>query len=288
MHNSYQSSPIAFVQVSGHNVAFRRIGVQHKGTPILFLNHLAANLDGYDPLIMNELAQHFTVIAVDYVGMGLSGGKVATSVEQMAQEIAQFVQALGYAKVHLLGLSLGGFVAQALLQHAPQLVNSVILAGTGPSGDRGIRRVRRITFYDMLRGAILGRDPRFFLFFPPTNEARREAKAFLQRVGSNGQVDKRTTLSMVLRQLRAVQRWASAVEQDFSQVHHRVWVVNGDIDRMVPTSGSYALAERLPNATLSIYESAGHGAIFQEAEWFVQQAVAFFHANERKTHNTNT
>ena len=40
------------------------------------------------------------------------------------------------------------------------------------------------------------------------------------------------------------------------------------------------MARRLPNATLTIYEGAGHGAIFQEVDRFVQQAVAFYKAND--------
>ena len=48
---------------------------------------------------------------------------------------------------------------------------------------------------------------------------------------------------------------------------------------MVPTSGSYDMARRLPHATLTIYEGAGHGAIFQEPDRFIQQATAFYRAN---------
>ena len=40
-------------------------------------------------------------------------------------------------------------------------------------------------------------------------------------------------------------------------------MVNGDADRMLPSSNSYDLAQRLPNATLRIYPDAGHGGIFQ-------------------------
>ena len=74
--------------------------------------------------------------------------------------------------------------------------------------------------------------------------------------------------------------WAKAATQDFSGITQRVWVVNGDNDRMVPTSGSYDMARRLPGATLTIYEGAGHGAIFQEVDRFIQQATAFYKAND--------
>ena len=69
-------------------------------------------------------------------------------------------------------------------------------------------------------------------------------------------------------------------------MQHRIWVVNGDNDRMVPTAGSYDMARRLPNATLTIIEGAGHGAIFQEPELFCIQATAFYKASEKNV-NTN-
>lgn len=284
MQTTYIQTPIQTANVGGIPVAYRRIGVEGT-TPIIYLNHLAANLDGCDPIIMDGLAKHFSIISFDYQGIGLSGGSSALSVEEMAQETIALLQVLGYSKVHLLGLSLGGFVAQTMLQMAPHLIESVILAGTGPAGDKAISFVPRITFYDMLRGFLTGNDARYFLFFPKTAEARYQAKAFIARTKSHKNKDKPTTLKALLRQLRAVVSWAKAESQDFSNVKHRVWVVNGDHDRMIPTAGSHDLAYRLPNASLTIYKEAGHGAIFQEAELFTQQAIVFYKANDPLMNN---
>ena len=285
MKEHYIDTPTKFVEVDGAAVAYRSIGTA-EGTPIVYLNHLAANLDNCDPQLMDALAADFKVISFDYPGIGLSAGKCATSVEEMARETIAFIRASGYTKVHLLGLSLGGFVAQSLLAQAPELVDRVILAGTGPAGDKGIARVPRITYYDMFRGLLTSRDPRFYLFFPATSEARHRAKAFLLRTALRRDRDKSTTLSALRRQLKAVVAWAKSAPQDLSGVQHRIWVVNGDNDRMVPTAGSYDMARRLPNATLTIIEGAGHGAIFQEPELFSIQATAFYKASEKNV-NTN-
>lgn len=278
MQVSYTQAKIQTLDVEGMRTAYRRIGTS-EGTPILFLNHLAANMDGADPMLLDALAEHFPVIAFDYQGIGRSGGEAPLSVEQMARETITFVRGLGHTRVHLLGLSLGGFVAQAMLRLAPELISSVILAGTGPAGDAGIARIPRITYYDMLRGALTGRDARYYLFFPQTKEARLRGEAFISRTKGFLDPDKPTRLKTLRRQLRAVVAWAKSAPQDLSEVSQRVWVVNGDHDRMVPTSGSYDMARRLPHATLTIYEGAGHGAIFQEPDRFIQQATAFYRAN---------
>ena len=51
-------------------------------------------------------------------------------------------------------------------------------------------------------------------------------------------------------------------------IRQPVLVANGDNDRMVPTSNSYLLASRLPDARLKIYADAGHGFLFQYAHEF--------------------
>lgn len=279
MRINYIDAPTEYIAVGEERIAYRQIGVGGS-TPIVYINHLAANLDGCDPLIMDTLAKHITVISFDYLGIGASSGQSATSIDAVAREVIAFIRALGYDKVHLLGLSFGGFVAQEILRVAPHLVDSVILAGTGPAGDKAIARVPGITFWDMLRGGLWGHDPRYYLFFPTRGEARYQAKAFLARIQLRRDRDRPTTLSALLRQLRAVVAWARSEPYALSSINHRVWVVNGDHDRMVPTSGSYELARRLPNASLTIYEGAGHGAIFQEADLFARQAVAFYKGSD--------
>jgi len=54
-----------------------------------------------------------------------------------------------------------------------------------------------------------------------------------------------------------------------------VLVVNGDQDRMVPTSNSIDMAKRFPNAELVLYADGGHTAIFQYHEAFVNKALEF-------------
>ena len=66
-----------------------------------------------------------------------------------------------------------------------------------------------------------------------------------------------------------------------SKITIPVWVVNGDNDRMVPTQNSYDLANRIPGAKLTIYPNAGHGAIFQYHEDFVNKALEFLKIEDK-------
>jgi pimeloyl-ACP methyl ester carboxylesterase len=58
-------------------------------------------------------------------------------------------------------------------------------------------------------------------------------------------------------------------------IQQPVLVVNGEADRMVPSSNSVDLARRLPKAKLILYRDAGHGGIFQYHEEFVKEVLEF-------------
>jgi len=78
-------------------------------------------------------------------------------------------------------------------------------------------------------------------------------------------------------QITAITKWGQAPNSNatLEQVRHPVLVANGDGDILVPTSNSVALFNALPNAKLCIFPDAGHGAIFQYADAFVDQTLNF-------------
>ena len=62
---------------------------------------------------------------------------------------------------------------------------------------------------------------------------------------------------------------------DLSRIAQPALVVNGDADRMVPSSNTVDLARRLPNSELEIYPDAGHGGAFQYHDAFVTRVLQF-------------
>ena len=123
------------------------------GVPLILLNHLAAVLDNWDPRVVDGLAARRRVITFDNRGVGASGGSTPDTIEAMARDAVPFIRALGFDQVDLLGLSMGGFIAQVIAQEEPHLVRKIILAGTGPAGGPGIDKVTSLTVQDMLKGA---------------------------------------------------------------------------------------------------------------------------------------
>jgi pimeloyl-ACP methyl ester carboxylesterase len=272
---TYKNAPTKSVSVGGTRFAYRELGID-SGIPVIFLNHLAANLDNWDPRVVDGIAAKHRVITFDNRGLGASEGKTPDTVEAMARDAVAFIRALGFDHVDLLGFSLGGMVSQVIAQQEPALIRKIILAGTGPAGGEGIVNVTKLSYLDTLHAYATFKDPKELLFFTRTAHGKSEAKAFIKRLKERTtDRDKATTIKAFRTQLTAIHTWGLAKPADLSSIQQPVLVANGDDDRMVPTSNTYDLARRLPNATLKIYPDAGHGGIFQAHLRFVPEALAF-------------
>jgi pimeloyl-ACP methyl ester carboxylesterase len=274
----WKTTPTHHVEAAGTRFAYRRLGPE-AGVPVVLLNHWGANLDNFDPPIVEGLATDRPVYALDYRGIGASGGTAPLSVAEMASDTIATIRALGLTSVDLIGFSLGGFVAQQILLDAPDLVRRAILAGTGPAGGPGIERVGPVSWPLIVKGLITFRDPKFYLFFTSSAAGKRAAKAFLARLKARKRDrDKAVSLKAFLRQLKAIKGWGQQVPQALDTIDKPVLVANGDHDIMVPSENSSDLARRIPGAQLVLYSDAGHGGIFQYHDAFLTKAKAFLAA----------
>ena len=271
-------APTRRVDAAGATFVYRRLGAA-TGVPVILLNHWGAVLDNFDPRIVDGLAATRPVVAINYRGVGASGGKAPLTVAEMAMDAIAVIRALGFEEVDLIGFSLGGFVAQDIVQKEPDLIRKLILAGTGPAGGEGIEQVGPVSWPLIIKGILTFRDPKYYLFFTSAANSRRAAKDFLERLKERKtDRDKPITLGAFLRQLKAIKAWGKQAPRNLSVILKPILVANGDHDIMVPSSNSIDLARRLPNAELVLYEDAGHGGIFQYHENFVKKALEFLEA----------
>ncbi|MGH3561374.1 MAG: alpha/beta fold hydrolase, partial [Mycobacterium sp.] len=147
----HQDAPTKTIDVGGTRFVYRQLGA-NTGVPVIFLNHLAAVLDNWDPRVVDGVAARHQVITFDNRGVGASKGKTPDSISAMARDAVAFIRALGFDQVDLLGFSLGGGVAQVIALEEPALVRRIILAGTGPAGGGGINEVTKVAVEAYLRG----------------------------------------------------------------------------------------------------------------------------------------
>jgi pimeloyl-ACP methyl ester carboxylesterase len=275
LNTTWKTAPTQTITAGGAQFAYRQLG-PNSGVPVVFLTHLAAVLDNWDPRVVDGIAAEHRVVTFDNRGVGASTGTTPATIAEMARDAVIFIRALGFDRVDLFGFSMGGMLAQVIAQQQPQLVRKMIIAGTGPAGGEGIEKVTRITYLDTARGLLTRQDPKQFLFFTRTPNGRRAGKEFLARLGERtADRDNAISVGSFRAQLKAIHRWGEQKPADLSSIHQPVLVLNGESDKMVPTKNTVDLDRRLPDSQLVIYPDAGHGGVFQFHEDFVKRALEF-------------
>src|SRR3989440_11847700 len=91
---SYKNASTRTVAAGGVDFAYRQFGAD-TGVPVIFLVHLAGNLDNWDPRVVDGIAAKHRVITFDNRGVGDSTGKTPDTIEAMAKDAVTFIRALG-------------------------------------------------------------------------------------------------------------------------------------------------------------------------------------------------
>jgi poly(3-hydroxyoctanoate) depolymerase len=172
----------------------------------------------------------------------------------VARTVERMLDALGYERVDVLGVSLGGGVAQQLAHQAPHRVRRLVLAATAP-GLGGVpgsprvllalatpRRYYQPDYYRSIAGYLYG------------GEARRDPDALLH--GSVALFIERPSLRGYIGQLYAVGGWTSLPW--LRTLPHPTLVLAGDDDPIVPVINGRILARCIRGARLHVVTGGGH------------------------------
>ena len=279
-HTTSKTAPTQTLDVGGISFAYRELGPRG-GTPLVFLHHFTAVLDDWDPRVIDGVAAHRHVITFDNRGIGATGGKVPHTIAAMAVDATAFIRALGHDHVDLIGFSLGGAVAQQVTLTNPDLVRRLILTGTGHRGGGGLTKMPLIVGSAYTKAFLTRRDPRQFLFFNQNAVGKKAGSDYIARLHERtADRDKPISHQARIAQLAAIREAGLGEPDDLSKITQPTFVANGDNDVMVASSQSRALAERIPNAELTIYPDSGHGGIFQYHEQFVPAVLEFLQADD--------
>ena len=263
------------ITVDDAKIVYRIYGAK-SGTPLVLLSPLGSTLDDWDPAIVNGLAKSSTVIVFDNKGVGASSGKTPTTIAAMAQDASSFIKTLGYMKVNLLGFSMGGFIAQQIVETEPQLVNKLILVGTGPQGSEGLSEIG----VKLTSAGSLSPEEQFLGgFFAPSEHSRQLGKESLARIQAKKEGrDLPLSKESFGAEFTAVLGWAQPDPNGFERakaVTNPVLIVGGQYDFFIAVNNMLKLYQAMPNARLLLLPDAGHASFFQYPELFVQEAGYF-------------
>lgn len=136
------TAKVQYVNTNDAKIAYY---VRGKGEPIILINGFGMTMQHWDPLFIEKLSKGNQVILIDYRGVGESTGDVKDiSSDQMAQDVITVMDHLQIDRAHILGWSLGSFVAQIIAEHYPNRVDQLILIGTAPGGEEAVEATEEI------------------------------------------------------------------------------------------------------------------------------------------------
>jgi pimeloyl-ACP methyl ester carboxylesterase len=280
------TAPTQVVEAAGIRFAYRRFGDRRGDVPIapplLFFIHFTGTMDHWDPALTDGFAQDREVVLFDNAGVSSSSGDVPTSIEEMAQHAAAFIDALGLKKVDALGFSMGGLISQQLTIDRPDLVRKLILVGTGPRGGQGMASFTPEA--QEIFGAKYDPPDELWLrvFFTPSEPSQAAGRKYLER--QRARKENRDPLPnerVAPAQAAALQVWGAPTKDPYAylkRITQPTLVVNGSNDVIVYTVNSFILQQNLPNAQLILYPDANHGSQYQYPELFVAHATLFLNA----------
>jgi poly(3-hydroxyalkanoate) depolymerase len=262
---------VSFIEVDGVRL---RVSVRGRGFPVLLITGLGAALELSRPFERELCGYGFQVISFDAPGIGRSTPyRGPRRMPGLARTVEQLVVALGHDSLDVVGVSLGGVVAQQLAHQAPHRVRRLVLAATAPGlggvpGDPRVlahlmtpRRYSEPEYFRRIAGTIYG-------------GAHRRA-ASVQAPYSLDWSVQRPSLRGYLGQLYAITAWTSLPW--LRRLPQCTLVLAGDDDPIVPLVNGRILAALIGRARLHVVAGGGHLFLLDRAAEVAFIVAAFLH-----------
>ncbi|MER5753850.1 alpha/beta hydrolase [Streptomyces sp. NPDC002088] len=268
------------IQAGGHRLRVYTCGDPSKPA-ILFVHGSGPGVSAPSNWahLMPSFAGDYYCIAPDVLGFGDSehpepapNGGMPAYTTLRARSLLALLDALGVAKAHFVGNSMGGMITLRVAQIEPARIDKMILMGSGgapipPTADL----MKLITFYqDPSPEAMADLLVRFVddtgLFAGKLEEIARTRVALATRDDV-----RRSHLATFNPEYGPVKY----TEDELAAIQHQALVLHGREDRMLPVAAGYYLAENLPNARLHVLPHAGHWIQIEQAAGFTAQAKLF-------------
>lgn len=235
--------------------------------PVVLMIH-GAGMDSTVWQLQTRYLAHrgFRAVAVDLPGHGRSHGDAIGSVAEMADWGARFVGAAGFDSVHLVGHSMGTFVALELASRHPELVRSITLCGTA-TGMPVHPELLDAAEHDLPRAAAL---MAAWGHAKPAHVGQNPTPGLWMTGGARALVEQ-SRPGVLATDFRACMAYHGA-EEAAASVRCPATVVIGQGDKMAPATGGHAIGHALPSAEVVELADTGH-QMMTENPRAVKQAI---------------
>jgi pimeloyl-ACP methyl ester carboxylesterase len=256
-----------YVESNGARIYWEERG---SGEPLLMIMGLGYSLEMWGRVVP-ALAEHYRVIVFDNRGVGRSDVPPGPySIAGMAADAEAVMRAAGLAQAHVLGVSMGGMIAQEFALQYPERVHSLVLGCTAFGGPRAVPA----------SPAVIA-----ILFARATMDAEQAVRAMVPHIYDAGTPRERIEEDLALRrqtlptaegytaQVMAVMSWSSY--DRLPQISAPTLVIHGATDALVPPGNGKLIAERIAGAELVILPSASHIYFTDQPEASMNTTLTF-------------
>jgi pimeloyl-ACP methyl ester carboxylesterase len=251
----YINEASAFMPIDGLNIHYRDEG---QGFPIVLLHGSFSSLHTFDAWA-EELKQHYRVIRYTLPGFGLTGPTPDDdySLKAHMEYLRLLLTILGVDRCHLVGSSLGGWIAWETALQFPELVESLTLIGSAGYLDRAsIPEPFRLA-----KRPLAGRVVNYVVNRPRMKYYIRQVYGNKHRVTEN-LVDRYYELFTAKANPKAFIKLVNQRFKDntphLKQIKTPSLIMWGEDDVWVPVNNAYRFTISLPNSQLVTYEGIGH------------------------------
>jgi pimeloyl-ACP methyl ester carboxylesterase len=250
------------VELAGTELHYERAGA---GEPLLLIQGMSANHMAWGRPFSSLLERDFEVLTFDNRGMGLSRRvSEAFSIAEMAADTAGLLDALEIESAHVLGISMGGMIAQELALAHPGKLRSLTLGCTYCGGE-GSQLMDPADFQGLAEAMASGDAQRVFramyeLNLSPGFRAEESRFAGFTEM-AEALPAPRETIGL---QIQAI--IAHDTSARLPGLTTPTLVIHGAVDRVLGYPNGPLIASLIPGARLETYEDVGHMFWWEQPE----------------------
>jgi 3-oxoadipate enol-lactonase len=258
------------VEANSTTISFRRSG---EGPPLLLLHGAEADhsmFNAFAPL----LASDFTVIAYDQRDSGGTKNPAAPyGFEELGDDAAALITALGYRRAHVFGTSFGGVIAQALASRHPERIDRLVLSSTFRAGAALPSINPEFPRFAELRSKLPGSAREFAEFFFTRDYLAAHPDASSIFSGNTRTDEQKARRGAVI---------PRPISVDLGKITAPTLIVVGAEDRLIPPAHTLSLAKEIADAKTATIAGVGHVATRQNPAAVAAVVKAFLQEDESK------
>jgi pimeloyl-ACP methyl ester carboxylesterase len=245
-----------------------------EGFPLMMIAGLGANVDWWDPRWIQVLSQGFKTVAFDNRGAGRTDvSDEEYSIRLFADDTAGLMDAMGISLAHVLGISMGGMIAQELALNYPEKVQKLVLCSTACGGSKSVPVSQEVLTVLMMDRTALSPEQIARNMMPLlVTEDFLKNNPGLAELAVHQMVKAPISDKAYVRQLKAILNFDTCGR--LLHIKAPTLILQGKRDILVPPENASILDEAIPNAKLVYFENSAHG-LLEETETVLRSVLEF-------------